>query len=78
MHSVRGGINAESSGSTDVYLPWFMNLHSHRHNLLIMAGITAQIGRVYYQSVYSVCFTSGQAGKGGFEHFDEEDRLILI
>lgn len=63
MHSVREGINTTSSGSTDVYLPCFINLHPHRQILLIMAAITAQIGLAYYQSAYGVCF-SVQAGEG--------------
>lgn len=78
MHSVREGINTTSSGSTDVYLPCFMNLHSHRQILLIMAAFTAQIGLACYQSAYSVCFYKWTGREKGFEHSDEEDRLIVI
>lgn len=73
---VTEGINTKSSGSTDVYLPCFLNLDSRTEIRLIMSAITAQIGWACYQPAYCVCFTSGQAGKR-LQRSDGNDRLIV-
>lgn len=70
------GINTKSSGSTDAYLPCFLNLDSQREIGLIMSAIRAQIGWAYDQPAYTVCFTSGQAGKR-LQRSDGNARLIV-